>query len=203
MAHAAGIEMHERRAGSGIKAYAAALSAQPGRPQLIERHSGDVEIDRLAEHMLTELGNSVRALAQRRVRGRRAVSTDDPDRRFGSEFVMDLPQKIDQVGVHLGRLILPPVAQKVVDLFQCILVVAAVHLVSDGEVFVGVHMVKRNCARFAVRRGGPQRLAAEDNEKSRQAAAITGPGQTQVPATVRRCHVCQCHVCQPMSCVPA
>src|SRR5262249_52104762 len=60
MAHTAGIHMHEGRARGGIKADTAALRPQAGFAQLLERHAWNVEVDRLAQHVLAELGDSAR-----------------------------------------------------------------------------------------------------------------------------------------------
>ena len=83
------------------------------------------------------------------------------------------------MGIHSDRLFLPPIAQKVVDLCQRALVVSAVHLVGDRQVFVGVDVMKRNCPRFAFGCGVLQALATEEDEESGEAAALTRPGQTQ------------------------
>ena len=54
--HAADVEMHEGRAGGRIEADAAALRPQAGLAQLLERHARNVEVHRLAEHVLADAG---------------------------------------------------------------------------------------------------------------------------------------------------
>src|SRR5262245_66028445 len=101
--HAAGIHVYEGSARGGVEADTAALGAQACRAQLLERNARNVEIDRLAEHVLAELGHAARAPAQRRVGRRRTVSTNDPDRFLGADLAMTLTEQIEPTGVHISR----------------------------------------------------------------------------------------------------
>ena len=56
--HAADIEMNEGRAGGRIEADAAALQAKPGGANVRKRHARNVEVHRVAQHMLAEAGNA-------------------------------------------------------------------------------------------------------------------------------------------------
>ena len=103
MAHASGVHVNERRARCGIKADAAALRPQAGFAQLLERYAGNVEVDGLAQHMLAELGDPARAPPQHGVGLGRAESAYDPDRFLGADLAMNLPQEVDQVGIHPDR----------------------------------------------------------------------------------------------------
>ncbi len=150
VADAAGIHVHEGRAGGRIEADAAALHAQPGDTQIRKLGAGDVEIDGLAQHVLAETGDAAAALAQHRVGLRRAIGGDDGDRLLGADFAVNLPQQIEQLRVHARGFVAPPVAQQPVDLFECLRVVAAFALEGDGEHLAGMHMVERELARVAV-----------------------------------------------------
>ncbi len=125
--------------------------------------------------MLAGLGHAARAPAQHRVGFRRAVAADDPDRLLGARLAMDFPKEVDHVGVHLDRLFLTPVAQLVVDLVERGLVVAAVHLVGDGEVLAGVSVMKGDRAGIAFGGRILQALAPEDDQERGDAAAIAHP----------------------------
>ena len=50
--NAAGVEVNERRARGRIEADAAALQAQAGKADLLQRHARNVEVHRVAEHVL-------------------------------------------------------------------------------------------------------------------------------------------------------
>src|SRR5262249_729322 len=79
----------------------------------------------------------------------RTIAADDVDRLLAADVAIDLPQEIDLLRVHLGGLVLAPVAQDPVDLLQRGVVVLAVALVGDGEVFAGVDVMQRNGAGVA------------------------------------------------------
>src|SRR5947209_3050767 len=129
--------------------------------------------------MLAGLGNAAGAPAQRSVGRWRAVAADDPDRPLASDFALNLPQEINQMRVHPHGLVLAPVAQDGVDLVESGFVVAAVHLVGDGQILVGVDVMQRDRARFALGSGVLQGLATEEDEESGEAAAICCAAQTQ------------------------
>jgi hypothetical protein len=70
---------------------------------------------------------------------------------LGIDLALHFPDKIDQAGILRNFLVAAPVAQDVVDFLQRFFVIAAVALVSDGEVFVGVNVMQRDCTGIAVR----------------------------------------------------
>ena len=63
--------------------------------------------------------------------------------------------------VHLGLFFLAPVAQDPIDFLERLLVVAPVHLVGDGEVFIGVDVMEGERPRVALGDGILQRFATE------------------------------------------
>ncbi len=103
----------------------------------------------MAEHVLAEARDARRAVAEHGVGLRRTVAADDLDRLAGIGLALHLPHQIDQVRVHVGLFALAPVAQEPIELLQRRLVVPAVALVGDGDVFVGMHVVQRDRARVA------------------------------------------------------
>src|SRR5262249_11542759 len=100
MAYAAGVEVNERRARGRIEADATALHAQPGIADLLKRHARNVEVDRLAEHMLAELRHTLAAPAQHRVGGGRAKAAYDLDRLLGADLLIDFPDQVEQLRIH-------------------------------------------------------------------------------------------------------
>src|SRR5262249_52003685 len=196
MAHAGRIQMHERRARAWIKTNSAALRAQPRSAQLIERNAGNVEIDRLALRVLAELGDPAGFLAKRRIGGRRTIAAHDPDRLFGPDLPMHLPEEVDQMRVHVGRLVLPPIAQQLIDFGQRLLVVAAVDLVGNGEVFVRVNVMQRYGPRLAFGNSGLQALTAKKHEQGSNAAAGAYTDERGSQELMRGC---ACHVPTPHS----
>src|SRR5262249_26538913 len=109
----------------------------------------------------------------------RAVSAYDPDRFLGADLAMNLPQEVDQMGIHLDHLRFAPVTQQVVDFPERLVVIPTVHLVGDGQFLVGVDVVEGDRPRLAV---GPcvlQVLVSEKDENSGDAAAVARPDRTQ------------------------
>src|SRR5262249_23244117 len=196
MAHAGRIQMHERRARAWIKTNSAALRAQPRSAQLIERNAGNVEIDRLALRVLAELGDPAGFLAKRRIGGRRTIAAHDPDRLFGPLLPMPPPEGVDRVRSHVGRFVLPPIAQQLIDFGQRLLVVAAVDLIGNGEVFVGMNVMQRYCPRLAFGNSGLQAFAAKKHEERSNAAAGAYTDERGSQELVRGC---ACHVPTPHS----
>ena len=105
---------------------------------------------------------------------------------------MHLPDQIDQVRIHPDVLVLAPVAHQPVDLLQRGVVVTAVALVGDGEVFAGVQMMERNRARIAVGDRVMRGLGAGDDEEGGEADARTGTRHRSKvsPACGPNWHVC-------------
>ena len=150
---AAGIEVHERRAGGRIEADATALQAEPGKADLLQRHARNEEIHGMAQHVLAEARDAGMggAAAEHGVGGGGAIGGDDLDRLLGIDVAIDFPQNIEQVAVHRGLVLRTPVPQEVIELLQRGLVVAAVTLEGDCEVFAGMGVVERQRAGFAKR----------------------------------------------------
>ncbi len=70
---AAGIEMNERGPRGRIEADAATLQTEPGVANLLQRHVRDVEVHRMAEHVLAEARHARGAAAEHGVGGGRAI----------------------------------------------------------------------------------------------------------------------------------
>ena len=170
----AGVQMHERRARGRIEADAAALQMHADGADPVERHARDVEVHGVAEHMLAELGDAGGLPPQHRVGLGRAIAAHDPDRFLGAGFALHLPHQVDEVRVHLGFLLLAPVAQEPIDLFQRRVVEAALTLEGDGDVFAGVHVVHGDRAGIALGDRVLQGTPAGQNDKSRKTARSGG-----------------------------
>ena len=99
---AAGIEMDEGRSGGRVEADAATLQAEPRGTDLLQRHVRDVEVHRMAEHVLAEAGHTGRAAAQHGVGGGGAVGGDDLDRLLAVDVAVDFPEDVEQMPIHRG-----------------------------------------------------------------------------------------------------
>src|SRR6266702_980343 len=115
----------------------AALEPEAGGPDLLEWHVRDVEIHRVAKHVLAEARHARRAAAEHGVGGGGAVGGDDLDRLLAVGVAGDFPEDVEEVTIHRGLILAAPVAEEVIELFQRLFVVTPVALESDGEVFVG------------------------------------------------------------------
>ena len=178
VAHAANVEMHERRARARIEADAAALHAKARGAQILELGVRNEEVDRLADGVLAVLRDAARAAAQHRIGRRRAVAAYDMDRTSGTHLAMRLPHQVDQVRVHPDLLVLAPVAHQPVDLLQRGVVVTAVALVGDGEVFARMQVMERDRARIAVGDCVMGGLGTGDDQKGGEANACPGAGHS-------------------------
>src|SRR5262249_13267889 len=89
--NAAGIHVYERRSGGRIEPDAAALQPQADLAQMFERHAGDVEVERVAEHVLTKARYAAAAPPQHRIGLRCAVAADHLDRLVGAGLALNLP----------------------------------------------------------------------------------------------------------------
>ena len=134
--------MHEGRTGLRIEADAAPRQAQADLADLFERDAGNVEVHGAAENMLAVTRHALAAAAQHGVGRRRTVAAHDLDRLLGAGLALHFPNQIDQARIHVGRFAAPPVAQEPVELLDRGVVVAAVALVGDGDVFAGMDMVQ-------------------------------------------------------------
>ncbi len=180
--HRADVEVDERRARTRVPADAAALHLHADGPDLVDRSVGQVEVHRLAEHVLAELGHRLGAAAQHRVGAGRAVGGDDVDRLVRADLPVGLPHGVEQARVHLGRLVDAPVAQEPVELLQGRPVVAPVAAERDGGALLGVGVEDRERAGVAVgdrilragRRGQGQHDPGEAEHDAAETGAVPG-----------------------------
>jgi len=86
VADAAGVEMDEGRSGGRVKTDAATLQPKPGEANLLKRHVRDVEIHRMAEHVLAEACHSRGAAAEHGVGGGRTVGRNDLNRLLAADI---------------------------------------------------------------------------------------------------------------------
>ena len=168
-AYGAGIDVHERRSRRRVVAHAADLADQCGIAHLLQGHVGKHGVDRLARDVLALLGLSADSAAEHLVRLLRAIAADDVDRNLAAEFGVHLPEEIDGPRIHLGRLVLAPVAQEPVELLQGFGVVLAVLLVGDGDGLIRVDVMHRDRARVAERGDNLRRARAHPQQCGSQA----------------------------------
>src|SRR5260370_3650645 len=102
MPHTAGVQMYEGSARCRVKSAPTALRPQARFAQLLERHARDVEIDRLAQHVLAELGDPARAPPQHRVGLGRAVSAHDPDQLDAAAALERSEEHTSELQSHLN-----------------------------------------------------------------------------------------------------
>ena len=140
-ADAAGVHVDKRRAGGRIVADAADLHAEADFAEFRQRNAGNVEVHRLAEHVLAVLGDGLGAAAQHGVGVRRAIAADNVDWARGARRLIDLPEQVEQVRVHLLDLVLPPIADEVVQPLQPGLVVNAIALEDDRVGLSGMDVI--------------------------------------------------------------
>ena len=165
---AAGVEMHEGRARGRIEADAAALQAQAGGADVRQRHARNVEVDRVAKHVLAVARHAGGAAAQHRVGGGGAVGGDDVDRLLAVDVAVDFPEDVEQPTIHLGLFLAAPVAKEVIELLQRLFVVAPVALEGDGEVFAGMGVVEGEGAGLVEGGGVLDRSGAGEEQQRRQ-----------------------------------
>ena len=196
-AHRADVEVDERAVGLRVPADAAALHLHADRPDLVDRDVGEVEVHRLAEHVLAVLGHRAGAAAQGGVGLGRAVGRDDVDGVLRADGAVGLPHHVEQARVHLGRLVEAPVAQEPVQLLQGGPVVAPVTLERDRGALLGVLVEDRDRPGVAVgdrvlrAAGRAEHGAQAGDQRQRGAAAGAGsPGRVGRPAagTLERSH---------------
>ncbi|MNI39714.1 hypothetical protein D3C73_939040 [compost metagenome] len=94
--------MHEGRTGGRIETDAADLRLHGKLAKRRDLDARNVEIHRLAQHVLAFLGNpgGARATAQHVVGGRRAIGRNDTDIVRGAAALVNLPDEIEQARVH-------------------------------------------------------------------------------------------------------
>jgi hypothetical protein len=157
--------------GVRIEADAAVLEAHSdgAHPRHVDVRK--VEIERLAGHVLAELGDGARAPPQHGVGLGRPIGRNDVDRLARADRAVDLPDDVEEARLHLGRLVGAPVAQEPVQLLEPALVVIAVALEGDRGVFLGVRMDRSRWCGY--RRSRPASWVAR--VPHRRAATATAP----------------------------
>ncbi len=118
MAHARGIDMHERNAGRRVVADAAAFAHEGGIADVLQRYVGEVDVGRTAKDVAAFARLATDGLAQHFIRAARTVAGDDVDRLLGAELGMHLPEEIEEGWVHAGRFVGAPVTEGVVEFFE-------------------------------------------------------------------------------------
>ena len=103
-------------------------------------------------------------LLEHAVGATRTVTGDDVDGLLGAQLTVNLPQQIDERGVHGGRLVFAPVAQKPIDPFHGRRNVLPVPLEDDRKRFLGVDIVERDRP-FGIAIGA-NRAAADHGNRS-------------------------------------
>ena len=132
VADRAGVEMDEGRARGRIEADTAALQAEACGANVFERYAGNVEIHRVAKHVLAKARHAGRTAAEHGVGGGGAIGGDDIDRLLAVDVAIDFPEDVEQTAIHRGLILAAPVAEIMVELFQRLFVVAPVALEGDG-----------------------------------------------------------------------
>jgi len=67
------------------------------------------------------------------------------------DLTRHLPDHVEQTRIHMNVFVLAPVAEEPVHSLEGLLVIAAVALVRDRDIFVGVNVMKGESAGVAVR----------------------------------------------------
>ena len=93
------------------------------------------------------------------------IAADDVDRARRAEIGMQFPHEIDGLGIDADDFVAAPVAHQIVDLLEGGGNVAAIHLVGDGQAFLGVDVIERKGAGFAA---GRERLVRIQTTHCRQ-----------------------------------
>ena len=158
------IEMDEGRVRVWIEADAATLQTHPDLADSRRGHVGQVEVHRLAEHVLAVLGDGARATAQHGVGVGRAIGGHDVEGLLGAELALHLPDDIEQARVHADRLVGAPIPQGPVQLLESGGNIAAILLEGDRRLLLRMHVHDGYGARIAV---GDGVLRATDAEQER------------------------------------
>ena len=143
--------MDEGDAGGRVIADAAMLLDQRGVAQNLYGNVREGDVGGLAEDMLAAFCLPPAFLPQRFVGLGRAKAADEMDRLVRAELLMQRPDQVDQSGVHTDFFVGPPIAHEMIELLERSIVILAVTLEGDGEVFLGVDVVHGKGARLAQR----------------------------------------------------
>ncbi|ENN87375.1 hypothetical protein RHSP_26902 [Rhizobium freirei PRF 81] len=110
-----------------------------------------------------------RARAQHLVGARRPEAADHVDEFVRTAFAVGFPDEVEQTRVHLGRLVLAPVAQDTVQLFQTVRIELAIALVSDDGLFAGMDVIDLQAAGFTAGLRGRADEYGGRNSQSKEA----------------------------------
>ncbi len=152
--------MHPCHAGR-VEADAALLHSHRDVADAVRTDVLEMRVDGAAFHVLRMLCDLPRAPSQHRVRLWRPVAGKDLDRLSRSQLAIDLPDDVEQVRVHLGRLVDPPVPHEPVELIEHRLVVDPVDHKGERAFLADVRVGKDDRARVAVGDGGFGRVRRE------------------------------------------
>ena len=152
-AHAADIKMHERRSRRGIIANAAALQAHGDLAHTAHRHVDIMHVHRLAEHMLRMFSHCARTATQDGIGMRRTIGRDDVDRLARAALAIGFPNHVKQAWVHRDLVVVAPVAQEAVQLFECRAIILAIDAKGRRNALARVGVVEIDRAGVAVGNG--------------------------------------------------
>ena len=69
---------------------------------------------------------------------------------MSAELPGNLPDEVEQLRIHTDLFFLAPIAHEPIELLQRLLVILAVALVGNGDVFVGMNVVQCQSSRIAI-----------------------------------------------------
>ena len=183
-AHIADVEMHEGRPRGRVVADAAALHPHADLADARHGHSRHGGVHRLAQHMLREFGDRAGARPQHGVGlGRTIGGNDGHDLALGASAAIGLPDHVEQSRVHFDGLVVPPVAQKPVELLQRRRIVLAVDQIGRGYRLPGMHIKEVYGAGVAVGRGGLGHRRRRGRQQCRQRSQDEG----EIPGRISGC----------------
>ncbi len=138
-----------------------------------------VDVHGLAKHMLGMFGHRARTAAQHGVGFGGAIGGNDDNgvvrTRIASGGAIGFPQGVEQPGVHVGRPVGAPVAQKPVQLFQHLPIIVAAGAEGRGDRFLAVRMVEEERAGVAIGHGGFERVGRKRGEHRAGEGEKPGP----------------------------
>ena len=170
--------MDEGNAGGRVVADAAHFMDEGRVPQRLHGDVGEVNVGRLALDVLALPGLAAARLPQLGVGAGATVAGDEMDRLLGAELLMQGPDEVDQLGVHRGGLIGPPVPHEMVELLESVLVVFPVTLIGDGEGLFGVDFVEGEGAgvgKSGALRGQGEACGRKEKSSAKHGATCTDP----------------------------
>ena len=112
--------MHKtgRASGAPIISNAANFSDQCAVANFLGCDIGEVNVDRLAVHVLALARNVAADFFQERVGSGRAIAANNVDWCALTQIGVKFPNEIDDLGVYLDDFIATPIAQQIIDLLH-------------------------------------------------------------------------------------